>query len=159
MLWGSVSDLDCLYASEGTIFQSCSLTHRKEGTISAHVPHYTTPLFRTSQSWDCISVPLFKLRFHVFSFLRSAFLMSICYVSFSSTSLITIGCKVASSLELNTPNFFPHSVSVCSVWFLWGKDCICVFRMVPLRYGMYLCVPYGSCEVRTVSVCSVWFSQ
>jgi hypothetical protein len=33
----------------------------------------------------------------------------------------------------------------------------CVFRMVPVRYGLYLCVPYGSCEVRTVSVCSVWF--
>jgi hypothetical protein len=36
-------------------------------------------------------------------------------------------------------------------------ECICVFRMVPVRYGLYLCVPYGSCEVRTVSVCSVWF--
>jgi hypothetical protein len=24
---------------------------------------------------------------------------------------------------------------------------------------LYLCVPYGSCEVQTVSVCSVWFSQ
>jgi hypothetical protein len=50
-----------------------------------------------------------------------------------------------------------------------------------VRYGLYLCVPYGShnkqrlfthllvglcsgevcvfCEVRTVSVCSVWYSQ
>jgi hypothetical protein len=36
-------------------------------------------------------------------------------------------------------------------------QCICVSRMVPVRYGLYLYVPYGSCEVRTVSVCSVWF--
>jgi hypothetical protein len=27
--------------------------------------------------------------------------------------------------------------------------------MVPVKYGLYLCVPYGSCEVRTVSVFSM----